>query len=161
MLPICLLARSIGATALLNVDNSLLDTKTRQALERAGSNVVSEDMPEYGKMTEDESQIVTKTQEEILTDSHAHVSLFAEEDPLRLKIADRLAKRYHFFHPMLEFIEVFWLRDGFDIICGNPPWIKLEYEQQNVIGEKFPEVLIREESAVDVDSSLDVYFQDA
>lgn len=146
--------------ALLDVDNSQLDTKTRQALERAGSNVVSEDMPEYGKMTEDESQIVTKTQEEILTGSHAQVSLFANEDPLRLKIADRLAKRYHFFHPMLEFIEVFWLRDGFDIICGNPPWIKLEYEQQNVIGEQFPEVLIREESAVDVDSSLDVYFQD-
>lgn len=136
--------------ALLDVDNSKLDTRTRQALERAGSNIVSEDMPEYGKMTEDESQIVTKTQEEILTDSHAQVSLFANEDPLRLKIADRLAKRYHFFHPMLEFIEVFWLRDGFDIICGNPPWIRNEFDEQGIISEKYPEVAIRKVSAPDV-----------
>ncbi len=145
--------------ALLDVDNSQLDTKTRQALERAGSNVVSEDMPEYGKMTEDESQIVTKTQEEILTDSHAHVSLFAEEDPLRLKIADRLAKRYHFFHPMLEFIEVFWLRDGFDIICGNPPWIRLEFDEQGILSEKYPEVAIRKMSAPNVRKMRDQMFE--
>lgn len=145
--------------ALLDVDNSQLDTKTRQALERAGSNVVSEDMPEYGKMTEDESQIVTKTQEEILTDSHAYVSLFADEDPLRLKIADRLAKRYHFFHPMLEFIEVFWLRDGFDIICGNPPWIKLEFDEQGILSEKYPEVAIRKMSAPDVRKMRDKMFE--
>lgn len=144
--------------ALLDVDNSQLDTKTRQALERTGSNVVSEDMPEYGKMTEDESQIVTKTQEEILTDSHAQVSLFAEEDPLRLKIADRLAKRYHFFHPMLEFIEVFWLRDGFDIICGNPPWIKLEFDEKGILSEKYPEVAIRKVSAPDVRKMRDQMF---
>lgn len=145
--------------ASLDVDNSQLDTKTRQALERAGSNVVSEDMPEYGKMTEDESQIVTKTQEEILTDSHVHVSLFAEEDPLRLKIADRLAKRYHFFHPMLEFIEVFWLRDGFDIICGNPPWLKLEFDEQGILSEKYPEVAIRKVSAPDVRKMRDKMFE--
>ena len=145
--------------ALLDVDNSQLDTKTRQALERAGSNVVSEDMPEYGKMTEDESQIVTKTQEEILTDSHAQVSLFADEDPLRLKIADRLAKRYHFFHPMLEFIEVFWLRDGFDIICGNPPWIRLEFDEQGILSEKYPEVAIRKMSAPNVRKMRDQMFE--
>lgn len=147
--------------ALLNVDNSLLDTKTRQALERAGSNVVSEDMPEYGKMTEDESQIVTKTQEEILTDSHAQVSLFADEDPLRLKIADRLAKRYHFFHPMLEFIEVFWLRDGFDIICGNPPWIRNEFDEQGIISEKYPEVAIRKVSAPDVRHTKEAFLSNS
>ena len=145
--------------ALLDVDNSQLDTKTRQALERAGSNVISEDMPEYGKMTEDESQIVTKTQEEILTDSHAQVSLFANEDPLRLKIADRLAKRYHFFHPMLEFIEVFWLRDGFDIICGNPPWLKLEFDEQGILSEKYPEVAIRKVSAPDARKMRDQMFE--
>lgn len=130
--------------ALLDVDNDKLDDRTRQALERAGSRMVAEDAPEYGtRMTEDESEIVTKTQEELLTESRGSLTLFAYEDPLRLKIADRLAKRYRFFHPMLEFIEVFWLRDGFDIICGNPPWIKLEFEEQGIIAEKYPEVAIR------------------
>ena len=145
--------------ALLDVDNSQLDTKTRQALERAGSNVVSEEMSEYGKMTEDESQIVTKTQEDILTESHAQLSLFADEEPLRLKIADCLAKRYHFFHPMLEFIEVFWLRDGFDIICGNPPWIKLEFDEQGILSEKYPEVAIRKVSAPDARKMRDLMFE--
>lgn len=146
--------------ALLDVDNSQLDTKTRQALERVGSNVVSEDMPEYdGRMSEDESQIVTKTQEEILTSSHAQVSLFADDEPLRLKIADRLSKRYHFFHPMLEFIEVFWLRDGFDIICGNPPWLKLEFDEQGILSEKYPEVAIRKVSAPDARKMRDKMFE--
>lgn len=79
----------------------------------------------------------------------------------RFDIVKELAKRYHFFHPMLEFLEVFWLRDGFDIICGNPPWEKWSYEQQEVIGEKYPEVLIREESATDVEHALEIYFQNA
>ena len=137
--------------ALLDVDNEKLDNRTRQALERAGSDFAKEDIPDYGtRMTEDESQIVTKTQEEILTGSHGSLSLFADEDPPRLKIADRLAKRYHFFHPMLEFIEVFWLRDGFDIICGNPPWLKLEFDEQGILSEKYPEVAIRKVSAPDV-----------
>ena len=146
--------------ALLDVDNSQLDTKTRQALERVGSNVVSEDMPEYdGRMSEDESQIVTKTQEEILTSSHAQVSLFADDEPLRLKIADRLSKRYHFFHPMLEFIEVFWLREGFDIICGNPPWLKLEFDEQGILSEKYPEVAIRKVSAPDARKMRDQMYE--
>lgn len=79
----------------------------------------------------------------------------------RFDIVKELAKRYHFFHPMLEFLEVFWLRDGFDIICGNPPWEKWSYEQQEVIGEKYPEVLIREDSATDVEHALEMYFQNA
>lgn len=145
--------------ALLDVDNSQLDTKTRQTLERAGSDVVSEDMPECGRMTEDESQIVVKTQNEILAKSHAQTSLFVDEDPPRLKIAGRLADRYHFFHPMLEFIEVFWLRDGFDIICGNPPWLKLEFDEQGILSEKYPEVAIRKVSAPDVHKMRDQMFK--
>lgn len=127
--------------ALLDVDNDKLDTNTRRALERAGK--VSEPQAEYGRMSEDESEIIARTQEELLTASHANLSLFADEEPLRLRIADALGKRYYFFHPMLEFIEVFWLRDGFDIICGNPPWIKLEFDELGIVSEKYPEVAIR------------------
>lgn len=141
--------------ALLDVDNDKLDKRTRQALEQAGSDYAAEDMPEYGtRMTEEESEIVTKTQEELLTESHGSLTLFADDEPLRLKIADRLAKRYRFFHPMLEFIEVFWLRDGFDIICGNPPWIKLEFDEQGIMSEKYPEVVIRRMSAPDMRQKL-------
>ena len=130
--------------ALLDVDNDKLDTRTRQALERYGSLFAAEDGAENsGRMTEEESEIVTRTQEELLTSSHGSTTLFAHEDSLRLKIADSLAKRYRFFHPMLEFIEVFWLRDGFDVICGNPPFLKWLFEPQQVLSEKYPELVIR------------------
>ena len=136
--------------ALLDVDDEKLDNRTRKALERTG--MVSDDTEvEYNRISEDESQIVAKTQEEMLTAAHGKTNLFSDDDPLRLKIVCRLAERYRFFHPMLEFIEVFWLRDGFDVICGNPPWLKLEFEQQVVIGEKYPEVLLRDISAPDVE----------
>lgn len=146
--------------ALLDVDNDKLDTRTRQALERYGSLFAAEDGNENsGRMTEEESEIVTKTQEELLTESHGSTTLFAHEEPLRLKIADRLAKRYRFFHPMLEFIEVFWLRDGFDIICGNPPWLKLGFDEKSVITEKYPEVAIRKVSAPDIRQMLSRFMQ--
>jgi len=141
---------------LLDVDNDKLDTRTRLALERYGSLFAAEDGVESGgRMSEEESEIITKTQEELLTSSHGSSTLFAHEDSLRLKIADRLAKRYLFFHPMLEFIEVFWLRDGFDIICGNPPWIAVEYDEKSIISEKYPEVEIRKITAAEVRAQKD------
>lgn len=141
--------------ALLDVDNAQLDTNTRRALERVG--MAAEPQEEYERITEEESQIIARTQEELLTASHANLSLFAEEEPLRLRIADALGKRYHFFHPMLEFIEVFWLRDGFDIICGNPPWLKYTFEGADVISEAFPEVAIRRMKAPEVQHTKDLF----
>ena len=134
--------------ALLDVDNDKLDNRTRQALERADK--VCEDEPEFNRISEEDAQIVAKTQEEMLTEAKGKTSLFSDEDPQSLKIVCRLSERYRFFHPMLEFIEVFWLRDGFDIICGNPPWIKLEFDEVGIISEKYPEVAIRKVSAPDV-----------
>ncbi len=67
----------------------------------------------------------------------------------RTPIVEELANRYHFFHPQLEFIEVFWLRDGFDIICGNPPWIKIEFDIISILSEKYPELAIRKTKAAE------------
>ena len=145
--------------ALLDVDNEKLDNRTRKALER--TDMVSEDIDmEYNRISEDESQIVAKTQEELLTAAHGNTNLFSDEDPLRLKIVCRLSERYRFFHPMLEFIEVFWLRDGFDIICGNPPWLKLEFDEQGIISEKYPEIAIRKVSAPQVRELLKKIFRE-
>lgn len=129
--------------ALLDVDNDKLDNRTRLALERTAAGKVMEDATDYSRITEEESQIVAMTQEELLTEAHGDATLFSADDPLRLKIASRLSQRYRFFHPMLEFLEVFWLRDGFDVICGNPPWLKLQFNEQSVISDKYPEVAIR------------------
>lgn len=68
----------------------------------------------------------------------------------RLQLVRQLAAQYHFFHPQLEFLEVFWERGGFDLIAGNPPWLKLLFDEKGIVAEKYPEVEIKNVSAPQV-----------
>ena len=99
---------------------------------------------------DDDVDVQLQTREEILADEQGRIELdFAEHDEKsdvfekRFSLVTRYSERYHFFHPMMEFIEVFCLRKGFDIICGNPPFLKWLFEPQQVLSEKYPELLIR------------------
>jgi hypothetical protein len=78
----------------------------------------------------------------------------------RLAMISQLASKYFFFHPQLEFLDVFWERGGFDLITGNPPWLKLEFEEKVIIAEKFPEVQIKKVSAPLVRAMQDQFFDD-
>lgn len=114
---------------------------------------------------DDSAELKLQTKDELLAGAETEQGElnFAESNndtDKRFALVAKYANRYHYFHPMMEFIEVFWLNGGFDIICGNPPWIKLEFEQQIIIGEKYPEVLIREEiSAPDVANLRNQFLQ--
>lgn len=78
----------------------------------------------------------------------------------RLDLIRKLAESNHFFHPHLEFLEVFWERGGFDLIAGNPPWLKLQFEESGIISEKFPEVAIKKVSAPEVRAMQSAFFKD-
>lgn len=108
--------------------------------------------------SEEDAVLVDQSKEEIMAQYKDESGLFYQEESPRIPVVQRLAKRYRFFHPMLEFLEVFWLRQGFDIICGNPPWIKLEFDEQGIISEKYPEVMIRKISAPDVRKKKEAFF---
>jgi len=71
-------------------------------------------------------------------------SLFTSE---RSKLVNKLADQYKFFHNELEFIEVFKERGGFDIAVGNPPWLKVKFEEKGLMSEVYPELEIRSVSA--------------
>lgn len=51
------------------------------------------------------------------------------ETPLT-KAAAEAASKYQFFHWAIEFPEVFADNGGFDVMCGNPPWDKLQLEER-------------------------------
>lgn len=102
------------------------------------------------------SELKTQSKEEILGDTQGAVRTFFD-DSMRFKTVKKYADRYHFFHPMLEFIEVFWLRDGFDIICGNPPWIMLGFDEMGIVSEVFPEVAIRNIAASELSANIQKY----
>ena len=78
----------------------------------------------------------------------------------RLTMISQLANKYFFFHPQLEFLDVFWERGGFDLIAGNPPWLKFTFEEKGIIAEKFPEVEIKSVTAPQVRLLQTEFFKD-
>ena len=68
----------------------------------------------------------------------------------RLRFVDGLARRRRFHHWELAFADLFYgagpdgkARGGFDLVLGNPPWIKVEWEERGVLGERNPVFALR------------------
>jgi hypothetical protein len=95
------------------------------------------------------------------------VSLFTNN---RSQIVQKLSEQYRFFHYQLEFIEVFMERGGFDVAVGNPPWLKLQFEEKGLMSEVFPELEIRKVSApivrklqsafLEIEDQKEAYFEE-
>ncbi|TAK52677.1 MAG: class I SAM-dependent DNA methyltransferase [Betaproteobacteria bacterium] len=65
----------------------------------------------------------------------------------RLKLADEIARQRRFFHWNLAFADVFRDNGGFDLILGNPPWIKVEWNSGAVLGDFEPQFVLRDFTA--------------
>lgn len=65
----------------------------------------------------------------------------------RLRIANEVAELQKFFHWELEFSDVFEERGGFDLVVGNPPWIKLEWNEEAVLGDRQPLLAVKKFTA--------------
>lgn len=65
----------------------------------------------------------------------------------RLAIVDDIVKAQRFFHWDLEFSDIFAERGGFDLMLGNPPWLKVEWEEAGILGDFEPEFILRKLSA--------------
>lgn len=74
-------------------------------------------------------------------------SLFTNK---RSVLVQQYAEQYRFFHYELEFIEVFRERNGFDVAVGNPPWLKIAFEEKALMSEIYPELEIRKVTAPQV-----------
>ncbi len=79
----------------------------------------------------------------------------------RLKLVKKYTEQYRFFHYELEFVEVFKQRGGFDVIVGNPPWVSISFDEEGVLADKFPEVLLRKFNVTELRNLLlDAYNSD-
>jgi hypothetical protein len=65
----------------------------------------------------------------------------------RFEIVERIAESEQFLHWELEFADLFAERGGFDLVLGNPPWIKVEWEEAAVLGDYDPAFEIKNMSA--------------
>lgn len=65
----------------------------------------------------------------------------------RLRLARTIAQQNHFMHWELEFADVFAERGGFDLMIGNPPWIKIEWNEQSVLADANPMFAVKKLTA--------------
>jgi hypothetical protein len=97
------------------------------------------------------------TREQYLTDIERIVSITAKEGmatfkqrvnaSVRLDTVKQLAEKRRFFHWELAFADIFAEQGGFDLMLGNPPWLKVEWSSGDVLGDYEPRFVIRKISA--------------
>lgn len=75
-----------------------------------------------------------------------NLDMLCERIP-RLQIVKELSDKQKFHHWELEFADVFEERGGFDLILGNPPWLKLIWDELGVLGDYEPKVVVKGYSA--------------
>lgn len=98
--------------------------------------------------------------EKILQDRYGQTRIkrLREHFP-RITRVEALAVRHKFLHWELAFADVFRQQGGFDLILGNPPWLKVEWEEKGILGEADPKIAIRKMSASDLAKSRTGLFQ--
>ena len=77
----------------------------------------------------------------------------------RFTIVDHVRKQQHFFHWELSCAHIFNERGGFDLIVGNPPWIKVEFDESDLISEFEPIVKIRKYRAEEVNKFIPTWME--
>ena len=69
------------------------------------------------------------------------------KDNPRLNLVNQIAEQQHFFHWELEFADIFANNGGFDLILGNPPWLKVEWQEAGILGDANPLFVLRDYAA--------------
>lgn len=77
----------------------------------------------------------------------------------RVAVVEGIAEQRRFMHWELCFADVLlgarsgadgWTGGGFDLILGNPPWLKVEWNESGILGERNPVFAVRKISASDL-----------
>lgn len=68
----------------------------------------------------------------------------------RIVQVEQVAEARRFMHWGLCFADLLLQRGGFDLILGNPPWLKVEWNESGILGERNPIFAVRKISASDL-----------
>lgn len=68
----------------------------------------------------------------------------------RLELVREIAAQNKFMHWELEFANLFQERGGFDLIIGNPPWICIRWNEQNLLSDSHPIFAVKKLTAPEV-----------
>ncbi len=97
------------------------------------------------------------------------IPVLKKQNP-RLDLVAQIAKQNKFMHWELEFADLFAEHGGFDLMIGNPPWIRLEWNEQNLLSDLNPMFAVKNltanqtikhrEGALNNSSSCYAYFSE-
>lgn len=61
----------------------------------------------------------------------------------RLRNTQDITDKYRFFHWEVEFADIYKSQGGFDLVLGNPPWVKLEWNSGAIISDHEPRYILQ------------------
>ncbi|GAB3771911.1 class I SAM-dependent DNA methyltransferase [Ramlibacter monticola] len=68
----------------------------------------------------------------------------------RVTLVESIAMKRRFMHWELCFADVLVRRGGFDLVLGNPPWLRVEWNESGILGEFNPLFAIRDIRAAEL-----------
>lgn len=80
---------------------------------------------------------------------------------LRLNLVKKIADKQRFQHWELEFADVFADNGGFDLILGNPPWVKVTWNEANLLAEFYPEIDVKDFKSSKVAQNRNMYISNS
>lgn len=102
---------------------------------------VKKDKPFELENFDNSEEVINALREEIgntTVDLDQLCSLFDD-----LKVVREVSSKQKFMHWELEFADLFDEQQGFDLIIGNPPWVKLTWNETDVLSESNPIFSVR------------------
>lgn len=67
----------------------------------------------------------------------------------RLDLAFRIAEQNKFIHWELEFADLFAEKGGFDLVIGNPPWVCIRWNEQDLLADYAPSFAVKKLTAAE------------
>ena len=65
----------------------------------------------------------------------------------RLGVVKEIVNSYRYLHWELEFADMFRENNGFDLILGNPPWKKVKWQENSLLGDLNAKIMVKKLSA--------------
>ena len=78
----------------------------------------------------------------------------------RIPQVEAVAEARRFLHWELCFADILLAHGGFDLILGNPPWLKVEWNEAGILGDRNPIFAIRKISASNLIKLREAAFED-
>jgi hypothetical protein len=135
------------------LEGNVVNLEQQPQMDFAPAPVVQEWLPDVQKdmFGAVQPMLATKPTEPELHDRYGQlrISKLRQSFP-RVAIVEAIAQKRLFMHWELTFADVFSTRGGFDLVVGNPPWLKVEWNESGVLGEANPLVAIRKLNATEL-----------